>query len=631
MAVRFEKDKLNSADKLVKDVYGYLEESFNARERQKFLDRHKKCWDFYENDQWTEEERALLKKGKMPDLVINRTTPSVETKAALVTDSKPLITFTPVGAGDDALGQLYKRGTDKTWDDNRGNDTLYDATIETEVGGLSWLTARLNKNVGLFGKVEIADLDPLSVHIDPLVKRCAVMDGRFILVATEITMEEARKSYDLDDADLVNPATITPGSDTGGPHSVSSPRDDYGSEAGMENSDADGRERRPLVWEIEAWIFDLVQRKYLLSENGARMPVEPKDEKRLKEAGLEGQIITRRSKQVEHAIIVGQKVVERQVNPNGVDSNEEPIMGVIPYPGRKVRGPYPYSDVYYLIDPQREKNKRRAQLSHYMSANSNASIMSPKGAVTRQDLDTLGQVGVNTEYDSKIGKPERLPPGTIGLEVFVAMDQRADKDMDEIMGIPEAVRGIGQSGDSGKKTRALQEFGTLNSKPTIRSLENAMEQLGKLVCALLVQYMPVDFWERLVDREKEPYLMEAVAKIARKDPSLVNFDVKVGAGSSLPSNREAKLEQSAELIKVSPPELKRVMFRHMVRYVDEPGLEEEIEKAEQADAQAQAMQAMESQRKLLNGMQGEGGAPPPAAAGPNMAINQPGAAIPPGA
>ncbi len=129
----FEKDKLNSADKLVKDVYGYLEESFNAESARSFGTGTRKVGISTRNDQWTEEERGLLKKGKCP-IWSSTEPPPAWNQGRLGDRFQALITFTPVGAGDDALGSALQRGTDKTWDDNRGNDTLYDATIETEVG-----------------------------------------------------------------------------------------------------------------------------------------------------------------------------------------------------------------------------------------------------------------------------------------------------------------------------------------------------------------------------------------------------------------------------------------------------------------------------------------------------------------
>jgi hypothetical protein len=177
--------------------------------------------------------------------------------------------------------------------------------------------------------------------------------------------------------------------------------------------------------------------------------------------------------------------------------------------------------------------------------------------------------------------------------------QVTNQDMQDIAALPEALQGKASGQDSGKKVLALQEAGMMGAKPIIRSLEAAIELIGRLLVQLQVKFAPRDWWLRLIDPKQDQELLPGLQPVLARDVSITQFDVSVGAGSSLPSNRIAKMEVLAELSKAFGPDYMDIFAELVARYVDEPEFEDRIKQRNlekrQMLAQQQAMQMQAAQ------------------------------------
>jgi hypothetical protein len=363
-------------------------------------------------------------------------------------------------------------------------------------------------------------------------------------------------------------------------------------------------------WVIEAWLYEYAKKQFAVdTETGQANPLPEKVNAKAVNALAEAsgnplKVIEKTIRRVQRSLIVGVKIVEQpEYNPYGVSSNLEPLIGPVPIMGNKQRGAYPVGDGWFLIDPQRELNKRRGQAIHVVSAQSNAQPMYEEGSLTNPE--DIGKLGVSLGVKKGSLYPQRLSPGTIGQEVLAAMMQFTEQDMQDIAALPEAIQGKASSGDSGKKVLALQEAGMMGAKPIIRSLETAIERIGRLLIQLQLMYAPREWWIRLIDPKEDEELVRGLQVVLTRDTSVMQFDVRVGAGSSLPSNRIAKMEVLAELSKAFGPDYMDIFAELVARYVDEPEFEDRIkqrnQEKKQAAAQQQAMMAMQAQAQGMPG------------------------------
>jgi hypothetical protein len=134
---------------------------------------------------------------------------------------------------------------------------------------------------------------------------------------------------------------------------------------------------------------------------------------------------------------------------------------------------------------------------------------------------------------------------------------------------------------SGRLGLALQDTGTIMQNPSIRGLESSLERLGKLLLSIILRSWPRSKWESLVtedrirefrppedpmneqtdfdktDELKQQEMMErqekwaaAVDKITSEGIGVVDFNIAITAGSSLPTNRLLKEETAIEKYKI---------------------------------------------------------------------------------
>jgi hypothetical protein len=238
------------------------------------------------------------------------------------------------------------------------------------------------------------------------------------------------------------------------------------------------------------------------------------------------------------------------------------------------------SPTNYAVPLNKEKIKRRAQFIYAASQNVNAPIVEPAGKTNWKGPP--GTPGSRVEVDNNAAFiPTRLQPGSIDIHKFVELEQLADADIDDQYDLHDVMRGKipeGSGNIAGRTVIALQDLGGMMSKPFLRKLESALIKLGKIDMALILRHWPREMWERLLEDDEKPpdgtkealagddedpdeiqemvaaKFQDALEKIRPLDPtqppglSLIDLDVKVTAGSSMPTHRMAKEQVAIEKV-----------------------------------------------------------------------------------
>jgi hypothetical protein len=640
-------DKIRNSDVSgeVLDVYKRVKRFFvDDADRDTWRENRKKNWqaayplDTEKEGIWTEEEKtAMEKKGQIP-IGINDLAKGVQGSCAVVTSKSPGLNFAPIGSGDLYVAELFKRGWDHIIAKNEGPILFYDFVQESKIGGLGCLEARHDISKGIYGKICISELDPTTYYYDKKAKKRDHSDVCFGK-AHLVTRKYALETYDgLTEEDLKFSPIDKDKEEDGDKSDYVKGIDNYARGESKKEGPEEYDEDDENVYEIEDWELARVKELWLMIPSQER-PGEfdreiYKNRASIEEQGwavegnramkavegvsqdpmtgepvanletIEAVIWERRVEKRIQRIVIGKKLVSKEENPLGIDSDGEPILPIITLPHDRTLKGYPTCPTTRAFEISRSRNKRRMQSIYVVSKNTDAPIVMADGSTWEKD-EVHGD-WIKTAKDAPF-VPTRLLPGTTSAEL-VNMEQRDKADIDNEYDMPEVFRGKipeGQTNIAGRTVLALQESVGVMSQPFVLSVESSLERLGKATSSLMLKTWPKSMWLRLIEpdeigswqpeeekeideqgNEVEPEAdaiqqrwLEAVARITGEDGnepmSMIDLDVKVIAGSTQPTNRMAKAGVAMEFVKAGIYDVQAAL-----EYTDDPLKDEVVERLE---------------------------------------------------
>jgi len=261
---------------------------------------------------------------------------------------------------------------------------------------------------------------------------------------------------------------------------------------------------------------------------------------------------------IKQSVVVGDKTLYETYLPEKIQ--EYPI---VPFSFKWTGTPFPISAVSPLIGKQRELNKAHQLMVHNASLGSSLRWMHEEGSI---DTDYWEQ------YASSPGallpiRPGSTPPTPVQpaplSNAFYGIVNEGKGDMEYLAGIYGAMQGDTSSQhETYRGMLAMDEYGTRRVKQWLKnSIEPALKQLGIVTSQFTQSVYTAHKVFRIVqpsalqeDRQVEinvPIyndLGEAVGKF--KDYATGKFDIRVVAGSTLPVNRWAYLDELKSLMQL---------------------------------------------------------------------------------
>ena len=261
---------------------------------------------------------------------------------------------------------------------------------------------------------------------------------------------------------------------------------------------------------------------------------------------------------IKQTCIVGDKLLYEEVLPDNITDYP-----VVPFHFKWTGTPFPMSAVAPLIGKQREMNKSHQIMVHNASLGSSLRWMHEEGSI---DMDYW------EKYSSSPGAllpirpgatpPTAVPPAPLS-NAFFTIVQEGKKDMEYLAGIYSSMQGdTKQQHETFRGMLALDEYGTRRIKQWMQhSIEPALRQMGKLVMQFSQAVYTAQKRFRIIQpsalqeqREAEINIPlyndmgEAIGK--SMDYAAAKFDVTIVAGSTLPVNRWAYLEELKQLMQL---------------------------------------------------------------------------------
>jgi len=618
-----------TTDKKVLEVYEYLKAYKDCKERTDWLDRRKKWgWDIVENIIWdSDEEKAMKDEGQIP-FPINKCVEGIRGSSAILTAQNPGLNFNPIGSGDLYIAELFKRGFDLVWDMNEGSDINYDVVEEVEVGGHGWFNVRLDKSKSPFGSIVIEEDDPEDIYFDKNARKRDYSDTHIIKAKLRSRAYIKEEYPEIADKDLYFSPTSKEDDEKS---SGVTGEDNYTIDASADSISAEIKSKQKVIWEIEAkmrrivkedwvaWIDEGNQLQTAKLEPGADISSLPEGRKHWPRKVLKR----------EYLVIVGKKIVSSQMNPHGEDSDGDPVLNLIGLKGQRTRSAYAMSKTNYAGPINKEKAKRRIQTIHAASHLINSPLYFWEGTEWSGHPGTPGshaKLSINNP-----NPPGRVSSGAVDVMQLVRLEEKADQEIQDIYEVQEVDKGKPPKGNEkvGWQTVSLLQQGSSTmSGPSRRRMESALVRLAKVVVSMMLKHWQRYMWERLLEdeerfnfapegtqefKQKQEFAEEgqapsqedpmeevrqkiaakweaALEKIRPKDfsqppgMSLIDIDVKITAGSSMPTNRIAKGQMAIEYVKSGIFDAEAAL-----EYIDDPNKEKIVERLKRkAESEQQA-------------------------------------------
>lgn len=288
---------------------------------------------------------------------------------------------------------------------------------------------------------------------------------------------------------------------------------------------------------------------------------------------------------------------------------------LVPFPNTANRTPYPVSDVDRLRDLQDLLNKSQSLILAHTASSTNLKVFYPDGSLVDKTLIEQEWSKAGTAmmpYDPAYG----LGGGTPGGIVIVTpppLPSALYENMDRAIALMERIAGVYavQQGEptsapnTYRGTLVMDEFGLRRMKFKLDLLYHSLSRLGQVAVELAQHVYTSEKVIRILQPtgvEKEVSVNALQYNEMTGDASRINditvgqYDVMVVAGSTLPSNRWARLDTYLQLY-----ERGLVDDVAVLRGTELPDAEEILERRSLMQQQAQALEQYQAKIQELEG------------------------------
>lgn len=506
-----------------------------ARPHNDWADIAKRCVEFLEGEQWTPEEKAILRSMRRTSLTINRIAPLYRLVMGYQSSNRMDVSFLPTSdshASEDVatvLDNVFKSEANRT-DLNYVDTDVFADGLST---GRGFWDMRLCFEDNDLGEIVYDAKDPFAMYIDP---DCNSYDisrtAAYLQESVWTNLDAVNEKYGSDAAYAVqNVMSQTHQSNILsylGDFEVSPKRffGAYADEKQMDDwvdvyhtdfVDQQAKQIRmidsqykitsimPCFVDLETGDREAIPQEWLQDQNKIDK-VMAYAEKR----GNPLQIVNRPVKRVRHTTTCGDIVLYDQWS----IYKDYTTVGYFPYFRRgKTRGM-----VDDLIDPQREVNKKRSVLTDILNRNANSGWMYEEETLDpdqEENLRLYGSApGINVKYKRKgegAGRsepPKRIEPGNYpqGLD---RLEEKNANDMNEISGINQAALGQLDTVQSGRAIEARQRQAVLSIQMYSDNFSRSKKTQGRNSLSIFQKF----------------YTEERVFRILGEDSNLATYEI----------------------------------------------------------------------------------------------------------
>ncbi len=453
---------------------------------QRFVEKADKCERFVAGEQWDAADVARLKLARRPALTINKILSTISNVMGEQIFNRAETSFRPrSGSPDDvaeALTKVFKQISDNNQLDWKRSDMFADGIITSR----GFLDVRIGHNDSMQGEVQIENLNPKNVIIDPDGEEYDPDSWNEVFITKWMTADDIAILYNREDAELLRnreQSYFPYGYD-----SISAHRDRFGDRLNpMYQGDYDHSSVLRNIRVIERQHRTLDRQKHFVSAEGDMRAI-PEDFPRDKIAWFVEKF----------GFTVASKLVHR-IRWTVIADNIELHDDWSPY---KHFTPVPYFPYFRrghtiglvenLLGPQELLNKVTSQELHVVNTTANSGWKVKSGSLTNMTPEELEQRGAETglvvetngDPDTDLVKiqPNQVPQG------LDRISYKAEDHIKTISGINDSMQGFDREDVAAKAIDKKKQSGQTGLAKPLDSLTRTDHILARNILDLVQEF-----------------------------------------------------------------------------------------------------------------------------------------------
>jgi hypothetical protein len=561
----------------------------DKRHSTKWREAAAEDYDFFAGEQWSEQERSVLREQMRPIISFNRVAPVISAVSGTEITNRQEIRYIPREQGDAMPNEIASNAAKWFRDQCDAEDEESDAFLDTLIQGMGWTETRLDFEIEEEGAPIIDRVDPFEMYWDSASRKRNIVDSRRLWRVKRLPREEALALVPGIEEDDVDASWANVDDARNNSNETRQEQRFYRPTARDGAGPVDGTEDLVTFVEVQWWERETVHVVADPATNQTQMLSTEELEtvnKRMKELGSPALKAATQTRRKYYRAYVGKSVLLKEESPFGNHFSWNCITG---YRDRNT-GLF-YGLVKQMKDPQRWANKWLSQTLHILNTSAKGGAMVEKGAFAdEREAEKNWAKAEKFVYVEKgaltgQGGPKILPkPNTAGLPPqYTQLMEFAVQSIRDVSGVNLELLGQKDAEQAGvlEAQRKKQAMAVLAAM--FDSLRRYRKNQGRLLLFIIQNYLSDGRLIRVVGDNGAKYVPLI------RDQSFSKYDVVVDDAPTSPQQKEmtwAILMQVMPLLKDQmSPQMQALLFEQS------PLPESFIEKFKELVAQQMAQSA----------------------------------------
>lgn len=150
---------------------------------------------FYNGEQWSEEDKEILRKNKRPQMTFNRVAPLVNAVIGTEINNNRQVRFIPRREGNAKADEILTGVAEWFRYNSNGADEESEAFADTVICGMGWIDTRLDFSINPEGEPVMQRLDPFKMVWDANASKSNLDDAKRLWYVDEKSIEEVKEMF----------------------------------------------------------------------------------------------------------------------------------------------------------------------------------------------------------------------------------------------------------------------------------------------------------------------------------------------------------------------------------------------------------------------------------------------------
>jgi len=516
----------------------------------KYLEKAKRCENFYAGAQWDDATRARLARLRRPALTLNKILPAIAAVQGEQINNRVDVAFRASATGDPetaaALDKLYLYiMNDNGYDDKESY--LFDDGIISSRG---FLDIRLNFDRNIRGEVDIEVANPMNIMLDPDAEEYDPAKWKELFYTKWMSLNDIKRLYGQQAYKDLKGRTK---SDAGfGYDFIDGRTASFAGEYWREDEPEDQKAHRRRLRVVERQHKDIVWQEHFVDVvTGDTRPIPANWDRNRVAATLQMldnvAVMKRQTECVYWTTTIDDVLIHNEKSPYR-------SFTLIPYFPFFRRG-NTIGLVENMLDPQEFYNKVTSQELHIVNSSANGGWKVKRGSLTNMSPEDLEERGSETGLvleledvnDADKIQPNQVPTGLDRLVYIIG------EDLKEVSMVSDSQRGFDRADVAAKAIQAKKASGAVNFAKSLSNLLITRRLVAKKVLELVQDYYTEERVYRVTGGGLMPQEEEVVINRMTPEGQIIN-DVTQGeytiVVTAVPARNEFEDTQFEEALRL---------------------------------------------------------------------------------